>query len=235
MDGSEANLRNEVEEFYEIVGDRCKIDIFECARVDPQRPVEETVAALAKLVEEGKIGGVGLSECGASTIRRAAKVTKIASVEVEFSIFTPDILTNGVADTCAELGIPIVGYSPFSRGLLTGEIRTLGDLPEDDMRRNYPRFQPENFSKNIELVDVIVDMAKSKGCAPSNIALAWIHSKSGHPAEVIPIPGTTTVSRLEENMGKVSLSAEDLKNLDQSAGRAAGDRYPAFLQSLSWA
>ena len=234
VDGSEANMRNEVEEFYKVVGDRCKIDIFECGRVDPNTPIETTVGALAKLVEEGKIGGVGLSEVKAETIRRAAKVTKIASVEVEFSIFTPDILTNGVADACAELGITIVGYSPFSRGLLTGEIRKIDDLPENDMRRHYPRFQPENFAKNIELVDEIAELAKSKGCAPSNIALAWIHSKSGHPAEIVPIPGTTTPARLDENMVQVSLTDDELKHLDQTAGKAAGGRYPDAINALSW-
>jgi pyridoxine 4-dehydrogenase len=185
------------------------------------------------LVEEGKIGGVGLSECKAETIRRAAKVTKIASVEVEFSLFTPDILSNGIAATAAELGIPIVGYSPLSRGFLTGELRKFEDLPEGDMRRHFPRFAPENFDKNLEIVDEVEKLAKAKGCSAGNIALAWVKAKSGRPAEIIPIPGTTTPARLNENMVEVSLSADEVKALDEVAGKAAGERYPEALHKLS--
>lgn len=236
VDGSEANLRKEIDEFYDIVDDRCKIDIFEAARIDPNTPIETTVGALAKLVAEGKIGGVGLSECSAETMRRAAKVTKIASVEVEFSIFSPDILTNGVAATAAELGIPIVGYSPLSRGFLTGELRKPDDVPEGDMRRNFPRFQPENFDNNLRLVDEVAKIAKAKGVTTGNVAIAWVKAHSGQPAEIIPIPGTTTPKRLNENMVEVTLTSDDVKLLDEAVKKAdvAGGRYPGPLDGLSW-
>jgi pyridoxine 4-dehydrogenase len=233
-DGSPENLRREIETFYSIVGDRCFIDIYECARADANTPIETTVGALADLVKEGKIGAIGLSEVGPDTIRRAAKVAKITSVEVEFSIFSPDILTNDVAATAAELGIAIVGYSPLSRGFLTGQLRSLDDLPEGDMRRNFPRFLPENFPKNLEIVAEIEKIAAEKKCASSNVAIAWVKAHSGHPAEIIPIPGTTTPKRLHENMVEIKLSAEEVKTLDRLAGNAAGGRYPAIYEALSW-
>ncbi|KIW06259.1 uncharacterized protein PV09_02731 [Verruconis gallopava] len=236
IDGSPENMRREVDNFYSIVGDRCKIDIFECARVDPKVPIETTVGALAELVKEGKIGGVGLSECKADTIRRAAKVTRIASVEVEFSLFSVDILTNGVADACAELGIPIVAYSPLSRGFLTGELRKFEDLPEDDMRRHYPRFQPENFDNNLKLVDEVMKIANAKGCSASAVAIGWVKAHSGHPAEIIPIPGTTKPKRLEENMQDAKLTSEDIKQLNEAVKKCEvlGGRYPAAVDALSW-
>jgi pyridoxine 4-dehydrogenase len=236
IDGSPENMRKDVDTMLKIVDGRCKIDIFECARVDPNVPIETTVGALAELVKEGKIGGIGLSECSAETIRRAAKVANIASVEVEFSMFSPDILENGVAKTCAELDIPIVAYSPLSRGFLTGQLRKFEDLPEDDMRRNYPRFQIENFDNNLKLVDEVDKIAKTKGCTTGNVAIAWVKAHSGRPAEIIPIPGTTTPARLEENMTEVKLSAEELKALDDAVKNCevVGGRYPGLIDTLSW-
>jgi pyridoxine 4-dehydrogenase len=236
VNGSPENMRSDVENFLKILDGRCKIDIFECARVDPKVPVETTVGALAELVKEGKIGGVGLSECRAETVRRAAKVTTIASVEVEFSMFSPDILTNGIVDTCGELGIPIVAYSPLSRGFLTGELRKFEDLPEDDMRRHFPRFQPENFDNNLKLLAEAEKIAKAKGCTSTNVAIAWVKAHSGHPATIIPIPGTTTPKRLEENMTEVTLSSDELEALDQAVKNTEvkGNRFPAALEALNW-
>lgn len=237
-DGSKKFLRKEIEDAAKILDDKCKIDIFEAARVDPKVPIEETVAALAELVKEGKIGGIGLSECSAQTIRRAAKVSKIDAVEVEFSLFSIDILENGVAQACAELGITVVAYSPLSRGLLTGQVRKFEDLAEDDSRRQFPRFQPGNFEKNMDLVRDVEKIAQAKGCTPGQIALAWVKAQSGRDGLpiIIPIPGTTTEARLVENMTDVELSNADINALDDAVKRAVvhGDRYGGHGAALQW-
>ncbi|KAE9978742.1 hypothetical protein EG328_001340 [Venturia inaequalis] len=235
-DASPAFLRKEVEKLAESAGGKWKIGIFEAARVDPSVPIEETVGELKSLVERGLIGGIGLSECSAETVRRASKVAKIESVEVEFSLFSTDILENGIAKACAELGITIVAYSPLSRGLLTGDITKFDDLPADDMRRHFPRFQPENFEKNMDLVREVQALAKSKGCTSGQIALAWVKAHSGRDGLpiIVPIPGTTTEKRLAENMTEVSLSEGDLKELDEAVKKCSvhGGRYGGPLAAL---
>ncbi|KAI1641555.1 NADP-dependent oxidoreductase domain-containing protein [Daldinia loculata] len=162
-DGSPEGIRASVEEALKVLGGTKTIDVFECARVDPKVPVETSIKALGELVKEGKIGGIGLSEVGANTIRKAHAVHPISAAEIEFSLFTPDPLHNGVADTCHELGIPIVAYSPISRGWLSGELRSLDDLPQNDFRRMLPRFQPEVFDQNFKLVEAVEQIAKRKG------------------------------------------------------------------------
>lgn len=257
-DASPAFLRKEVEALAKSARGKWKIDIFEAARVDPNVPIEDTVRGLKELVDEGLIGGIGLSECSADTVRRAAKVARIESVEVEFSLFSTgkfflqssaslfwyrvlpnsviDILENGVAKACSDLGITIVAYSPLSRGLLTGDITKFDDLPADDMRRHFPRFQPGNFEKNMDLVREVQALARSKGCTPGQIALAWVKAHSGRDGlpVIVPIPGTTTKKRLAENMKEIALSEGDLKELDEAVKRCSvhGGRYGGPLASL---
>ena len=230
-DGSAENTRRSIEECLRVLDGKKKLDIWEPARVDPNIPIEITMRAAQEFVEAGKLGGIALSECSANTIRRAAKETTIVAVEVEFSIWSTEILENGVASACAELGIPIVAYSPLGRGFLTGQIRKLEDLPEDDIRRHYPRFQPGNFEKNIQLVDELERIAKAKGCTPGQVGIAWVKAKSaseGLPI-FIPIPGATTEERVRENAVDVELSENDVKEIDGLIAEieVAGGRYPA--------
>jgi len=163
------------------------IDLYYQHRVDPKTPIEDTVRAMAELVKEGKVKYLGLSECSAATLRRAHAVHPITAVQVEYSLWSTDIEVNGILDTCRELGITVVAYSPLARGFLTGQIKKFDDLEPDDWRRTNPRFQPENFAKNIDLVKLVENMAKEKNCTSSQLALAWVLIQ--HPGIVI-IPGT---------------------------------------------
>ncbi|KAJ5212508.1 uncharacterized protein N7498_004154 [Penicillium cinerascens] len=215
-DGSEENIRRSVDECLRLLDGKKKIDIFECARQDPNFPIEHTIEILAKCMKEGKIGGIGLSEVDAETIRRAAKVHPIAAVEVEMSLWSTDILENDIAKTCAELNIPVVAYSPLGRGVLTGAVTSLADIPEGDMRRHMSRFQEENLQHNLKLIN--------------EIALAWIRSLSGKPGmpTIIPIPGGTTVDKVVQNMSGVQvLSDEELAEVDAILKQhtVAGPRY----------
>jgi len=228
-DGTEEGVRRSMDNCLAGLDGKKFLDIFECARVDPNTPIETTIGALAKYVKEGKLGGISLSEVKAETIRRAAKVHAIAAVEVELSLWCTDILENGIAATCAELDIPVVAYSPLGRGFLTGEIKKLEDLPDNDMRRRFPRFQPENFGKNVEMVTELEKLAKKKGCTPAQLALAWVKhlsGKKGMPV-IIPIPGATTEKRVIENMKDVELNADDLSEIDAILKKSPviGDRY----------
>jgi pyridoxine 4-dehydrogenase len=229
-DGSEEGVRRSVDNCVKLLGGKKTLDLFQCARVDPKTPIETTIAALAACVKEGKIKGISLSEVRAETIRRAHKVHPICGVEVEFSLWATDILTNGVAATCAELGIPIVAYSPLGRGFLTGDIKSVDDLPEGDRRRMMPRFQPDVFPKNLELVTELEKLAKKKGCKPGQLGLAWVKSFNGKPGmpTIIPIPGATTEERVVENSKDVSLTKEDLDEIDDILSKTVviGERYP---------
>ena len=237
VDGSPENMRRSVENSARMLGPRKKIDLFECARKDPDVEIEVTIKALAELVKEGKIGGISLSEVNANTIRRAAAVHPIAAVEVEVSLWEDNAFKNGVAATCAELGIPIVAYSPLGRGILTGQIRKREDFPEGDARLHFPRFSEENFPKNLELADTLGAFAKQKGCSPAQLALAWVRSrgdKKGMPV-FVPIPGATTEARVDENMEMVGLSAEEDAEIDKilTSFVPVGDRYPAYAQGYN--
>jgi pyridoxine 4-dehydrogenase len=228
-DGSAASIQRDVDNCLKVLDGTCFIDIFEPARVDPNTPIEETIKALGEYVKAGKIGGIGLSECSAATIRRAHAVHPLTVVEVEMSLFSTEALTNGVAKTCAELNIPLVAYSPLSRGWLTGQIRKLDDIPEDDSRRHFPRFQPDVFDLNLNLVKEIEKLAKKKGYTMPQVAIAWVTAqskKAGNPI-IIPIPGCTTVSRVEENLKPVTLDEQDLAELSNVLARIQvhGDRY----------
>ena len=202
------------------------IDLYYQHRVDKTVPIEETVGAMAELVKAGKVRHLGLSEASADTIRRAHAVHPITALQTEYSLWEREPETK-VFPVLAELGIGFVPYSPLGRGFLTGQFRSPDDFPEDDFRRHSPRFQGENFTRNLQLVDRVKELADAKGCTPGQLALAWLLAQGEH---IVPIPGTKKVNRLRENLGAadVELSAEDLTRLDElaPAGVAAGARYP---------
>jgi aryl-alcohol dehydrogenase-like predicted oxidoreductase len=203
------------------------IDLYYQHRVDPDTPVEETWGALKELVEVGKVRHLGISEAAPETIRRADGVHPVTAVQTEYSLWTRDPEDNGVLDTVRELGIGFVAYSPLGRGFLSGEIRSVDDLEPGDFRRHHPRFQGENFAKNLELVERVREIAQEKGVTPSQLALAWVLHRGD---DIVPIPGTKRVRYLEENAAAVDirLTDEDLARLDEAAprGATAGDRYP---------
>jgi len=216
-DGSEENLRRSVDDCLKALKGTKSIDIFECARQDPNTTIEQTVTILAKLVKEGKIGGIGLSEVDAETIRRAHKVHPIAAVEVELSLWSLDILENDVAKTCAELNIPVVAYSPLGRGAFTGQISSVNDIPEGDFRRHVPKFHDGNYEHNLKLIQEVVRLAKNKGLAPAQIALAWIRTLSNKPGlpTIIPIPGGTTKDKVIQNLeGVQTLTDEEFAEIN---------------------
>jgi aryl-alcohol dehydrogenase-like predicted oxidoreductase len=209
------------------------IDLYYQHRVDPGTPIEDTVGAIAELVQEGKVQYLGLSEAGPETLRRAMKVHPITALQTEYSLWTRDPEDNGVLATCRELGIGFVAYSPLGRGFLTGQFRTFDDLAPDDYRRNSPRFQGENFQKNLDLVREVEKLALEKGCKPSQLALAWVMAQG---EDIIPIPGTKRRKYLEENAAaaEIELSQEDLARLDEvfPQDAAAGQRYPEQMMAL---
>jgi aryl-alcohol dehydrogenase-like predicted oxidoreductase len=208
------------------------IDLYYQHRVDPDTPIEETVGALAKLVEEGKIRYIGLSEAGANTLRRAVKVHPIAALQTEYSLWTRDPEAE-ILPTCRELGIGFVAYSPLGRGFLTGQFKKFEDLEADDYRRFSPRFQGENFHKNLDLVKQVEVMAREKNCQPAQLALAWVLAQGD---DVVPIPGTKRRKYLEENAGaiEIELTIHDLRRLNEvfPTGAAAGQRYPEHMMKL---
>jgi len=205
------------------------IDLYYQHRVDPDTPIEETVGAMAELVAEGKVRALGLSEAGPETIRRAHAVHPIAAVQSEYSLWSRD-LEDGVLPTLKELGIGLVAYSPLGRGFLTGAIRSIDDLDEDDYRRHSPRFQGENFQKNLDLVAIIQRLAAAKGVTPAQLGLAWVLARWDG---IVPIPGTKRRARLEENVGAVGvdLGEADLAEISAALPPAAGDRYPATMMA----
>ncbi|WP_349260551.1 aldo/keto reductase [Longimicrobium sp.] len=202
------------------------IDLYYQHRVDAEVPIEETVGAMSRLVEEGKVRFLGLSEAGAGTIRRAHAVHPITALQSEYSLWSRDI-EDDIIPTLRELGIGLVAYSPLGRGFLTGRFTSPDDFAPDDFRRGSPRFQGENFQKNLDLVKHIEEMAVAKGCTASQLALAWVMARG---EDVVPIPGTKRRKYLEENVGalKVCLTADDLARIEEIApmGVAAGTRYP---------
>lgn len=210
------------------------IDLYYQHRVDPETPIEETVGAMADLVREGKVRFLGLSEAGVGTLRRAHAVHPISALQSEYSLWTRDP-EDGALAACRELGIGFVAYSPLGRGFLTGQIRRFEDLPPDDYRRVQPRFQGENFRKNLDLVARVEEIAREKGVTPGQLALAWVHAQG---TDIVPIPGTKRRRYLEENVAafSIELTSDDVAHLDAVApkGVAAGDRYPAaYMASLN--
>ncbi len=202
------------------------IDLYYQHRVDPQTPIEETVGAMAELVKEGKVRYLGLSEAGPQTLRRASAVHPITALQTEYSLWSRDP-DDEILPTCRELDIAFVAYSPLGRGFLTGQINSIDDLAEDDFRRYSPRFQGDNFERNMELVRHIGALAKECDCTPAQMALAWVLARGD---DIIPIPGTKRRTYLEQNVAAVDIKllATDMQLLDQIApqGAAAGLRYP---------
>ena len=203
-----------------------QIDLYYQHRLDPNTPIEETVQAMAELVKEGKVRYLGLSEADPETIRRAHAIHPISALQTEYSLWSRDAAEGQVLDTVRELGITFVAYSPLGRGFLTGSFTTFEDIPEDDWRRQSPRFQGENFSKNLKLADAIKSMAVEKGCTPAQLAIAWVMAQGD---DIVPIPGTKRRTYLEQNVGalEVSLTKDELGALEEIAphGVAAGARY----------
>ncbi len=204
------------------------IDLYYQHRVDPNVPIEDTVGAMARLVEQGKVRFLGLSEAAAATIRRAHAVHPITALQSEYSLWSRDPEHDGVLETVRELGIGFVPYSPLGRGFLTGAIRSPDDFEADDYRRHSPRFQGENFDRNLQLVERVRELAQAKGVTPGQLALAWVLAQG---EDLVPIPGTKRLAYLEENLGalQVKLSAEELAQIEAifPADAAAGHRYPA--------
>src|SRR5881227_2582797 len=208
------------------------IDLYYQHRVDPETPIEETVGAMAELVRAGKVRYLGLSEAGADTIRRAHSVHPITALQSEYSLWTRDP-EDGVLQTCREFGIGFVPYSPLGRGFLTGQIQKPEDLPQDDYRRSTPRFQGENFQRNLDLVKRVEEIAREKRCTPAQLALAWVLAQGEN---IVPIPGTKRRKYLQENIGAldVMLNADDLERIDEVAPKDAfaGSRYPEAMMKL---
>jgi aryl-alcohol dehydrogenase-like predicted oxidoreductase len=208
------------------------IDLYYQHRVDPQTPIEETVGAMAELVRQGKVRYLGLSEAAAATVRRAHKVHPISALQTEYSLWSRDP-EDEILPAVRELGVGFVPYSPLGRGFLAGRFRKLEDLAADDWRRESPRFQGENFAKNLAVLEQIHALAAQKHCTPSQLALAWLLAQGEN---IVPIPGTTSIQRLEENLGAsaVSLSTADLARIDAVAplGVATGPRYHPSMSRL---
>lgn len=210
------------------------IDLYYQHRVDPDTPVEETFGALGELVAAGKLRYLGISEASPASIRRAHATAPLSAVQTEYSLFTRDVEDDGVLATVRELGIGFVPYSPLGRGFLSGRIRSLDDFADDDFRRSSPRFQGENFARNLDVLDRVVAIAERKGVTPSQLALAWVLAQG---EDVVPIPGTRRTANLEENVAAldVELTADDLVAIEQVApvGVAAGERYaPQGMKAL---
>ncbi|KIM92950.1 hypothetical protein OIDMADRAFT_107026 [Oidiodendron maius Zn] len=226
IDGSPECVRRLVVNANNTLRGHKKIDLFGIGRVDKNTPIEDTVGALAELVAEGAIGGIQLSEVGAATIRRATAVAKIDMVEEEVSLWAPEIFDNGVATTCAELGILIVAHTPLGAGMLAGKWKTA----DDGHHRAFPRFQGKNFDKNLELVSEVAKLAKAKGVTPGQLALSWIKAQSNKPGMpfIIPISGTRSPERMRENTTTVELSGDDLKAITDilASFPIHGTRYP---------
>jgi aryl-alcohol dehydrogenase-like predicted oxidoreductase len=202
------------------------IDLYYQHRVDPEVPIEDTVGAMSELVQEGKVRRLGLSECSPATLRRAHQVHPISAVQTEYSLWSRDA-EDGILDACGELGVTFVAYSPLGRGFLTGDIQSIDDLAPDDWRRNNPRFQGENFAKNLALARTVQEIAARRGITPAQLALAWVLGRAKH---ITTIPGTRSAKRVDENAAAadITLTAEDLKALESAfpRGAAAGGRYP---------
>lgn len=251
---SEENIRRSVDDCLAVIQgtSKSKIDIFECARVDHSRGSEPALRTLASYVKDGKIGAIGLSEVSAKTIRESQKMVKefgvsagVASVEVELSLWTPDILHNGVLAACAEENIPVFAYSPLARGAFSDNpFRKNADIPEGDFRKMLPRYQDDALAVNNQIVDAVADMARAKNATTPQIAIAWVRGQSGRTRTlglgdgssktmklpvIIPIPGASSIERVEENFKQVVLSEEEMQALDALVEKfpVQGDRYHA--------
>jgi aryl-alcohol dehydrogenase-like predicted oxidoreductase len=208
------------------------IDLYYQHRVDPNTPIEDTIGTMAELVQAGKVRFLGLSEASGATIRRAHAVHPISALQSEYSLWSRDV-EDGILATCRELNIGFIPWSPLGRGFLTGEIKTFEDLEPNDWRRMSPRFEGENFQRNLDLVDRVRELAHTKNCTPAQLAIAWLLHQG---KDIVPIPGTKRVSYLLENLGalEIELTVEELDLIDTIVpkGAAAGDRYPTALMQM---
>lgn len=229
IDGSPKHVREACEASLKRLGVK-HIDLYYLHRVDPQVPIEDTVGAMAALVQQGKVRHLGLSEASAETVRRANVVHPIAAVQTEYSLWSRDP-DDALLPTLRELGIALVAYSPLGRGFLAGRFRTLQDLAPNDWRRGHPRFQGDNFAKNVAVVDQLRTLAREKECTPAQLALAWILRRHD---DVVPIPGTSSRERLEENVAAVNvrLTREDLASIERVSPQVAGIRYNEAMMQL---
>ncbi|KAG9094235.1 hypothetical protein FS749_012851 [Ceratobasidium sp. UAMH 11750] len=234
VDASEAGIERNVKSITEVLGPHKKLDMFECARIDPKVPVEETMAALNKQVESGKIGAIGISECSAATLERASKVAKIAAVEIEVSPWSYEEETRKVIAKAAEIGAVVAAYSPLGHGFLTGKIKP-ETLHEKDHRRTFPRFTEEAFKKNENIVKALAEIANKKGATPAQLSLAWVSSLGPH---VVPIPGSSRAERTLENMAAASITLDEQELADikrvLELNPVSGTRYPEHGMKLTW-
>ncbi|KAK4165710.1 pyridoxal reductase [Cladorrhinum sp. PSN259] len=228
-DSSREGVQNSIDTSVRLIGGKGRIHQFEPARKDQKVEIEDAVKALQEQVDAGNIGGISLSEVSATTIRRAAKVAKIQSVEIELSLWETTPLENGVLEACAELDIPVLAYSPLGRGILTGQIKSPDDIPEGDYRRTVPRYQPGAFEANLRLVDEVKKLAAKKGCTPGQIAINWVIALGKRPGmpKIIPIPGASSPERVKENATRIDLSEEDLVEIERIVRefKPIGERY----------
>ena len=231
VNGKPEYIRNAVEGSLKRLGIET-IDLYYQHRVDPETPIEDTVGELARLVEQGKIKHIGLSEASADTLRRAYAVHPVTALQSEYSLWTRDVEGNGVLNACRELNIGFVAYSPLGRGFLSGQITRFEDLAEDDYRRHSPRFQGENFDRNLQLVHKVEEIASSKGITTSQLALAWVLARS---EDIVPIPGTKRRKYLEQNAAAadVSLTDDEIQQIETvfPPDAAAGARYPEAMMA----
>ncbi|KAJ4271788.1 hypothetical protein NW762_000494 [Fusarium torreyae] len=231
LDGSPENVRRSIDNIISQLGGTKRLNVFAPSRRDPNVPLNVTLGVIQKeYIDTGKIDGVSLSECGADTINEAAKVVKVAAVEVEASLFSPDILKNGVAAACAQHDIPIIAYAPIGRGMLTGRFTDSSQFKDQGVASAFPRFQPEAFQHNLKLVEQVKAIAEKKGITPAQLAIAWVRGLNGRKGmpTIIPIPGATTTARVEENAKHIPLSEEEMTTLDDLANafEVSGGRYP---------
>lgn len=234
-DGTAEGTRRSIRNILKQLGGVKKLDIWNPGRRDPRTPLAETFAAAQEFIDAGELGGVALSEVNNKTLREGIEAAKLALVEVEMSMFSPDILRNGLAAICAENNIPVMAYSPIGRGLLTG--RFSESNPVEGFIGTYPRLTGDNFKHNLKLVDQTKALAEKKGCTPAQLAIAWVRAQSergGNPA-IIPIPGSTTVPRVEENAKVVDLTEEEFKEVTAlvDSFETAGNRYPDSVASMT--
>ncbi|KAI1334988.1 voltage-gated shaker-like K+ channel, subunit [Xylariaceae sp. FL0016] len=229
-DGTPEGTRRSMDACLAQLKGRKKLDIFEFARRDQDVDMKITFDTLQKeYIDTGKLGGISLSEVRVETIHEAVKHAKIVACEVELSLFSTDVLENGIAAACAQYNIPIVAYSPIGRGMLSGNIKTLDDIPKE--LKHFPRFSPENFDANLKLVHQVEELAKQKGCTPAQLAIGWVLAVQKRPGmpTIIPIPGATTKARVEENSKAVDLTDDEMAQIDATLAKftTAGARYDA--------
>ncbi|RBR07735.1 uncharacterized protein FIESC28_10529 [Fusarium coffeatum] len=231
LDGSPENVRRSIDNVIDQLGGTKKLDLFAPSRRDHKVPFEKTLGVIQKeYVETGKIGGVALSECSAATIEEAVKIVKVGLVEVELSLFSTDILHNGVAAACVKHNIPIMAYAPLGRGMLTGRFANSSEFQGQGIASSFPRFQPEAFQHNLKLVEQVKAVAEKRGITPAQLAINWVRGLNGRKGlpTIIPAPGATTAARVDENAQHIPLSEEEMDTLGEIADafEISGGRYP---------